>query len=182
MTTMLTWEPRRGRVLAAKTIACLVTLAVAVVVLLAFLAVVYLPIGALRGSTAGIGGAFWQHLSAIWLRAAGLALFGASLGVGLATLTRNTAGAAGIGFVYGAILDPLFGQLFKGRFRPWLFQHLLPRLMGIPVEGPTRALPAGGTEVISKALTATRPVVLLSIYAAGLLAVAYASFRTRDVT
>jgi ABC-2 type transport system permease protein len=184
MTTWLTWEPRRGRVLAAKSIVAVVVVALAVAVFLALVALVYLPVGSLRGTTSGLTAAVWRTLSGTWLRAAGIAAFGAALGTGLATLTRNTAGAVGIGFAYGAIIDPLLSQLWRGRFRLWMFQHLLPRLLGLPVEVPAPAQREGPGVInsIERTLSITRPVVLLTVYAVGLLLVAYAAFRARDVT
>ena len=124
----------------------------------------------------------WWTLSGIWLRGAGLAAFGSAIGLGLATITRNTAGAIGVVFVYGVILDPLLGFQWDGRFRTWLLQHLVPRALGVPLSLPQNT--EGGVFVPSgepMALSVTRPVVLFTLYAAGLLAIAYASFRGRDV-
>jgi ABC-2 type transport system permease protein len=184
MTTLLTWEPRRGRVLASKTIAAVAIVAVAIALFLALLAVVYLPVGALRGTTAGMTGAVWRTVTGIWLRAAGLAAFGTVLGAGLATLTRNTAGSVGIGFVFGAIIDPLLAQVWHGRFRFWGFQHNFPRLLGLPVEVPEPVQNAGPGVTMSSQMTLsiTRPIVLLTIYGIGLFMLAWAVFRARDVT
>lgn len=177
MTTLLTWEPRRGRVLAAKTIAAVVALALSVAVLLAFLAVAFLPVAALRGITGGVD---WLTMSGIWLRAAALAAFASATACGIATITRNTAGAIGIAFAYGIILDNLLGVIRSGRFRPWLLQHLLPRMLGLPVE--VREPGQFGGAIHLAALTPVRPIILLSLYAAAVLALAYALFRARDVT
>jgi hypothetical protein len=181
MTTTLTWEPRRGRVLLAKVVPAFVVLGASVIVVLAFMAVVYIPIGALRGTTAGMTGAFWQHLSGLWLRAAGLALFGAALGIGLATLARNTVAALGIGFLYVAIIDPIVSHLWQGRFAPWLLMHNLQRAMRLPVETTLKQTPFG-RQVTERVLSGTHPAVLLSIYGVALLLVAYGAFRARDVT
>ncbi|MEX2394750.1 MAG: ABC transporter permease subunit, partial [Actinomycetota bacterium] len=68
MTTLLTWEPRRGRILAAKTIAIAVVLAVVVAVLLAFICGVFFIIASIRGITEGTDGGTWWTLAGIWLR------------------------------------------------------------------------------------------------------------------
>jgi hypothetical protein len=185
MSTLLTWEPRRGRVLVAKVVACAVLLALSVAVFLAFVAVVFFLVAALRGVTDGTTSSMWWTLSGIWARGAGLAVFSGTLGAALATLTRSTAGGVGAGLVYGMLADPLLGQWRQGRYRPWLLQHLVPRLIGLPVDAPrsgsTRG-PFGESFLEPMQLSPVRPIVLLSIYAVALTAIAYASFRARDVT
>ena len=183
MTTLLTWEPRRGRVLVAKVIAAAGLLALAAALLLALLDVVFIPVASLRGTTAGLTGSVWWTLAGIWLRGAALATFAAFVACAISTITRNTAGAIGVAFGYGVIIDPLLGTIRSGRFRPWLLQHLLPRLLGLPVEVPQPEFAEPGVvPTIQTTLTAVRPVVVLSIYAAAVLALAYAAFRARDVT
>jgi ABC-2 type transport system permease protein len=183
MTTLLTWEPRRGRVLAAKVIAAVALLALASALLLALLAVVFLSVGSLRGTLDGLTRSVWWTMAGIWLRGAGLAAFGAAIACGIATISRNTAGTIGVAFAYGVILDPLLGVIRHGRYRPWLLQHLLPRVLGLPVEVPQDTDFSGGViPSIQRTLSVARPVVVLACYAAAVLAVAYAALRTRDVT
>jgi len=182
MTTTLTWEPRRGRVLLAKIVPAVVVLGSAVVVLLALLAVAYIPIGAFRGTTTGMTGAFWQHLTGLWLRAGLLAVFGAALGVGMATLMRNTVAALGVGFGYVAIVDPIFSHLWRERFAPWLFMQNFMRAMRQPIEKVVSQTSFGDRTVTAHVMSSTRPAVLFTIYALALLGVAYALFRARDVT
>ena len=183
LATLLTWEPRRGRVLVAKVVACVVLLALCVAAFLAFVAIVFFPVAALRGTTAGVDASTWWTLAGIWARAAALATFAGAVGAGLATLTRNTAGGLGAGLAYALILDPLLGQWRQGRYRPWLLMHLFPRLLGLPVDVPQKTPPGSFEPIFEiRQLSPTRPLVLLTIYAAGLIAIAYASFRARDVT
>lgn len=179
-TTLLTWEPRRGRVLAAKAIASAVLLAVAVPIVLALLDIVFLPVAALRGTLEGTDWSLWWTLVGVWARGSLLAVFAAAIATGLATITRNTAGAIGIAFGYALILDNILGAIRSGRLRPWLLQHLLPRMLGFPVE--LREPGDFGRAIQQTTLTMTRPIVLFSIYAAAVLAAAYATFRARDVS
>jgi ABC-2 type transport system permease protein len=181
-TTLLTWEPRRGRVLAAKLIAATVLQAVAVMLALALLAIVFLPVAALRGTTEGLDGSLWWTLVGLWSRGGGLAVFAVCVAGSIATVTRNTAGAIGAAFGYGVILDPILAVVRGGRFRPWLLQHLLPRFLGIPIEVPRDAASYGAVPTESMQLSMARPVILLSVYAAVIVAAAYAAFRARDVT
>jgi len=182
ITTLLTWEPRRGRILAAKVIALVVLLALATAVVLAWLAVAFLPVGAFRGSLDGLTRSTWWTLAGIWARGAGLASFGAAVAAGIATLTRNTAGVVGVAFAYGVILDPLLGSVRGGRLRPWLLQHNVPRLLGFLNVPRPEAEVSSGFVTQPLMLSAFRPLVLLAIYAAAILAIAYATFRSRDVT
>jgi ABC-2 type transport system permease protein len=180
MATLLTWEPRRGRVLAAKTISIAALLAVAVFVILAFIDVVYFGIAALRGVTDGTDGSTWWTLAGIWLRGSAIAAFAAMLGAGLATYTRNTAGAIGIGMGYTLIVDPLLGVWREGQFRDWLFQQNFMQLIGMPVEVSEEANEFG--EFALAVLSPGRPLLLLALYGALVLGLAYLVFRTRDIT
>jgi ABC-2 type transport system permease protein len=182
ITTLLTWEPRRGRVLVAKAIAGVVLVAVASVLALVLLDLVMLLVAAIRGSTEGVGG-IWDALAATWGRAAVLTAFGSALAMGIAFLARNTAAVIGIGFGYNAIVDPLLSALWKGRFQTWLFSHNLPRMMGFPVSTRSQELASeGGFHQVAMTTSAGRPALLFTIYAAAVLAIGYAAFRARDVT
>jgi ABC-type transport system involved in multi-copper enzyme maturation permease subunit len=165
--TLLTWQPRRGRVLAAKSIVGAAWIAAAVVILLAFLAVVFLPVAAFRGTTDGLDGSTWSTLAGIWGRAAGVGAFAAFLGCSIATITRSTAGAIGVFFGYIVIVENILGTIASGRFQPWLLVHLLSNALG------ARALLQAD---------AINPGVLLPIYGVAVIAAGWETFRRRDVT
>lgn len=179
MTTLLTWEPRRGRVLLAKLLAGLSIVAVASALMLVFVSLLFLPVAVLRGTTAGLDGSYWWTQAGIGVRDVGLAAFGTAFGVSFATLFRNTAGAVGAGFFYGAVVDPLLSIWRDGLLREWVLQYNIVRLLGIPVPVETDA--SFGV-VTQQVLSATRPAILLTVYAAAIVAIAYAVFRQRDVT
>lgn len=179
MTILLTWEPRRGRVLVAKFLACAIAVAVVTAVVLSVVALLFIPVAMLRGTMSGADRSFWWTSAGTVSRDVGLAVFGTGLGVGLATLFRNTAGAIGAAFFYGAILDPLLGLWRDSVLREWLLQYNIARFVGFPVPVPNRD-PFAPEAVAT--LSATRPGVLLMVYAAALLTLAYAAFRSRDVT
>lgn len=168
-TTLLTWETRRGRVLAAKVAAACVIVAAAAVLTLALLDLLLLPVAALRGSTAGVTGSLWWTLTGIWMRGAALAVFGACVATSIATISRNTAGAIGVAFGYGVIVENVLLFVRGGRLRPWLLQELFQRVIGVaPFEGG--------------AASDLRATILLSIYGAAILATAFVVMRARDVT
>jgi ABC-2 type transport system permease protein len=185
MTTLLTWEPRRERVLAAKWIAAVVCIAVAGAAVMALIAVLFLPVAALRGTTAGVTGGLWRTLSGLWLRDGAVAAVGATFGAAFATIARNTAGAAGFGVAYVGFIDPLISIIYRGRFRPWLLHRNIEQFMGLnvelsPAEEAAHAHANGFFTAVH--LGTARPTILLVAYALGILAVAYAFFRQRDVT
>lgn len=181
-TTLLTWESRRGRVLVAKFVVAAAALALSTALLLALLDIVYLPVAVFRGTTEGLTQSVWWTLAGVWARGAGLAVFGAAVATSIATIARNTVAVVGVAFAYGVILDPILGAIRRGSFRPWLLQHNVPRLLGF--ENVPQADPSPGALFAEQAvrLGPLRPSVLFAIYAAALLAIAYAAFRARDVT
>ena len=169
ITTVLTWEPRRARVLLTKALACIVVATAFAVAAQALLAAALLPSAYLHGTTAGTGGDWLRSVLGVVGRGAGLVAIAAAVGFSVASIGRNTAAALGIGFAYFLVVENVVGSLLED-FRRWL-------VLGnaiVLVSGED-----GGGEVIG------RSVVVAAVYLAavgiGLLAVATAVFRRRDV-
>ena len=171
MTTLLTWEPRRLRVSLAKlavgaTLAFLGYLALQVLLGLALT-----PAAAFRGSTEGVDRAWLADSAAFLLRGGAVAAIAATLGGSLAFIGRNTAAALGVLFGYIAIVEPLLRGLRPGWERWFLFGNLGTFLVGNAGDSaqfsPRSGLAAG---------------LVIGLYAAGIAAVAVASFRAREVT
>jgi hypothetical protein len=119
MATLLTWEPRRVRVLLAK-LAAAGTLAFTLAILLQLLlGAALLPAGLWRGTTDGIDTSWMRSLSGIGLRAAAVSVVGALIGCSIAAISRNTAAALGIAFGYFAIAENTIRGL-RPRWTPWL--------------------------------------------------------------
>jgi ABC-2 type transport system permease protein len=180
MTTLLTWEPRRGRLLIAKWIAAVVGAAAVALGALIFLTFVFYPIGALRGITSGLDGRWWKDVIFTCLRGTGLAGIGATFGVAFATFTRNTAAAVGFGVAYFGIADQLLSFAYDRRFERWFFQRNFGEYLGIGVDN-------GGAAEFGEALrrvsvSSLRAGILMSIYALIVLTISWAAFRSRDVT
>src|SRR5688572_4768365 len=95
LTTTLTWEPRRIRVLVAKMLALAVCVGVWIFLLQAVFAAGMYPAAAVNGITNTIDAAFWRELGSVALRVDALAVLAALLGFALATIGRNTAAALG---------------------------------------------------------------------------------------
>ncbi len=105
MTTLLTWEPRRFRVLVAKTLAAAIGVFAMILVLDLLFTGLMALVAATRGSTVGTDTSLVRSLVGLDVRVATLAAFGAILGLSLAMVTRNTGATLGIAFVYLVIVE-----------------------------------------------------------------------------
>lgn len=169
MTTLLTWEPRRTRVLFAKLVACMALVYLGAVVLELLLTAALLPAAVFRGSTAGTDSA-WLAESAGIVGRVGLACsLAAALGFGLATVGRNTAASLGIGFGYLVVVENLI-RGFRPQWAPWLLGDNIAAFLD---GGAGNVIP--GRSTIESGLT-------VCVYAAVAVIAAWLSFRRRDVT
>jgi ABC-2 type transport system permease protein len=171
MTTLLTWEPRRVRVIVAKVAVAAALAFIGYVVLQALLGLALTPAAVVRGSTAGADAAWLREVAGFVLRGGVAAAIAATLGASLAAIGRNTAAALGVLFGYIAILEPLLRGL-RPKWTPWLlFSNLSTFLLGnngSNAEFSPRSTIAAG--------------ILVGTYALGVAAIAAAMFKTRDVT
>lgn len=119
MTTLLTWEPRRVRVLVAKILALVLVVAVWIFFLLAFFAAALYPAAAAHGITSTVDAAVLREMAEAMLRVDALAVIMSLLGFALATMGRNTAAALGVGFVYLAVVETII-RGFKPEWSDWL--------------------------------------------------------------
>jgi ABC-type transport system involved in multi-copper enzyme maturation permease subunit len=169
MTTLLTWEPRRLRVLAAKAIVTAVCVFVLMVALLAVFSAVLALVAATRGITSGLGDHFLRSLAGTGLRIAACAAAGSLVGLGIAMVARSTAAAIGIGFAYLGIVEGLIRGL-----RPGWQHYLLADNIAVVITG-------GDQGIMRTPVTLTRAAVTVAVWAAVLVSAAALSFRARDV-
>jgi ABC-type transport system involved in multi-copper enzyme maturation permease subunit len=170
MATLLTWEPRRVRVLLAKLVAAgapAFTLAVGLQLLLG---VALLPAGLLRGTTQGIDADWMRSLSGVGLRVAGVSLVGALIGFSIAAISRNTAAALGIAFGYFAIVENAIRGL-RPRWTPWLLGDNI----AVVITNQPQNFPLVDRSTLGAA-------TLVGCYTLTLVVAAVASFRRRDIT
>lgn len=127
--TLLTWEPRRIRVMVAKAIAAVAVSFIIVIVLQAILVGALYPSAFYHGSTSVTSGefihfptaaAFWRSLSYLGLRSGALAAGAALMGFALGAIGRNTAASLGTGFFYIAVVEGAVVGNFVAKARPWL--------------------------------------------------------------
>lgn len=169
MATLLTWEPRRLRVLLAKLMAAGALAFTVTVVLQLLLGAALLPAGLLRGTTEGIDADWLRSLSGVGLRVAAVSVLGAMMGLSLATIGRNTAAALGIAFGYFAIVENAIRGL-----RP----HWIPWLLGDTIVVVITNQPQNFPLVDRSTVAAA---TLLACYTLALVAVAVVTFRRRDI-
>jgi ABC-type transport system involved in multi-copper enzyme maturation permease subunit len=165
MTSMLTWETRRGRVLAAKAIVPALLTTVWAFVMMAFFAGILYPVAVAEGSVAGVDGHFWVDLVGSVARAASLAGLASLLGLSLAFIGRNTAAALGATFGYLAIVEGLI-RAFRPGWVGWLI-------------GDNANQWVTGEVLLSHSQTAS--ALLLLVYAAALVLLAGTFFQRREV-
>jgi ABC-2 type transport system permease protein len=119
ITTILTWESRRFRVLAAKALASIGVVALFTFVVLASLTVVLLPSALFHGTTSGATGAWWGSMAGVVGRAMAICAVACLIGYSVASIGRNTAAALGAGFAYILVIENVLGNFIKG-WRSWL--------------------------------------------------------------
>jgi ABC-2 type transport system permease protein len=168
ITTLLTWEPRRVRVAAAKLLAAGLLAFLIAFVLLAVFCLALLPAG-LRGSTEGTDAAWFGGLVLGMLRGSLLTAFAAVFGAGVAMLGRNTAAAFGVAFAYIVIGENVV-RAWKPKLSRWLIgENSATFLLGAaPEEAPFRR--GAGLAFLT-----------IAFYIGVVVVAAVVTFRARDV-
>ncbi len=170
ITTTLTWEPRRVRLIATKFAAIAIVGLAFVVVMHLFLAAVMGVVAVLAGSTEGVNAAWARETAAFTVRVAAVGSLTAVMGCAIATVGRNTTAALGAAFVYFAVLEGLI-RGFRPHWQPWLLGDNAGQFISGEAVGPAMADKA----TMDVALT-------LLLYAAAFVTVATIFFKNRDVT
>ena len=166
MTTLLTWESRRIRVIAMKLVASAVAVFTGVIAFEALLGASLLPAAVFRGTTAGATSSWLGGLIGVGLRGATLAAMGAILGGAIATVARNSALALGISFAWIAVVENMIRGL-RPKWEPWLIGNNAASFIAPGEEGAVRSMLGGG--------------VVLAIYVILIAALASQTFNRRDV-
>ena len=170
VTTVLTWEPRRVRLLTVRLLAiALVAMGFFVATLGIFVAG-WIAGAALNGTSAGTGGEFWGELIVVLVRATVVAGVLAVLSGALATLGRNTAAALGIWFGYLVAVEAILQANVKAVTPGMLLLNV-----GAFFRGESVTISRHTLEPVTGALVMA---IYLVVVAGGALAV----FARRDVT
>ena len=169
VTTILTWEPGRGRVMLAKIAAALTNVFVLSLVIQALLGIALAVAAAGAGSTSGADAAWLAESAGVAVRVALLSTIFAGFGFGLASAGRNTAVALGVGFGYLVIVENLVRGL-----RPQWSSWLLTENAGLFIVDSPIDFPLLGRSTVGAGLYLVAVSAVLLLAATGL-------FRMRDV-
>ena len=171
MTTLLTWEPRRARVFAAKALIAGGLGGALVIALNLVVTVALWPTFAFRGSTAGLDSDFWIGMLGVLLRGGLGGAVLALVGFTVASIGRNTAAALAGVLTYFIVIESILRGLRPGWSR-WLFLDNL----SIVMSGSSGAADAD----FSRSMLGAG--IVLAVWVGALLAVAAGMFLRRDVT
>jgi ABC-type transport system involved in multi-copper enzyme maturation permease subunit len=169
ITMSLTFEPRRNLLLGSKLASVAVVAFGATLLLELILLLFLLPAAFIRGTTEGVDAAWWVDYFGALARAGFVAAFGATLGLSIATIGRNTGAALGVAFLYFAILEQLL-RVWQPGWAEWLIGDN----MGIVASG-------SGEEIGYPDRTAASGAIVLLIYGAVIYVSAQILFKRRDI-
>lgn len=167
VSALLTWEPRRTRVLVVK-LAAAVGYAAAFVVILEVVFTLAMLVPAYAEGSPGLAARWWAEYTATAARIALVGAIAATVGFGLATIGKNTAAALGAGFGYILVVENLVRA-----FKPEWTDLLLGTNMARVVEGHP-GLGLGSHSTAGAAF-------ILFLYGAALFLVALSIFRRREI-
>lgn len=168
MTTVLTWEPRRGLLLTAKIVAAGFLAALIAGILTLLFGAAFAPTVLGHGSTVGTDGSWWANAIGGWLRIAATAGLMAILGSALASLGRNATAAIAGGLGWLAVGEALV-RVLRPQWSDWLVGENL------------GAFVTGGADGGGLVRTAFDAGLTLSLYAGLAALAAVVVFRRRDV-
>jgi ABC-2 type transport system permease protein len=170
MGTLLTWEPRRTRVLILKAVAAFLGTFILTAALQGVLALTLLPAGVINGVMEGANTDWVMSTLGVAFRSSLAASIISVVGVALASLGRNTAAALGVVFAYFAIIE----SLLRG-WKPHWSSWFLGDNFGVLLVGNPGDIPEVGHSVVEAGL-------LIGTYTLVLLLGAVVLFNRRDVT
>ncbi len=170
ITTLLTWEPRRLRVLGAKLAAAALVAASVYLVVQALLVAALALVAQAGGSTAGADAAFWTGVVELLTRGAVLTAAVVLVSACIATVGRNTSAALGVCFGYVIAVEATLARLRPGWMQWFLVPNAVAFANGEPLELPDQTI------------SVAHGMWVLGVYLVVLLVAALVVFRRRDVT
>ena len=164
VSALLTWEPRRTRVLLTKAVAASLSTALWVLALEIVWTAVALTVAS--GADPAAERLFsWGEYVESGARILAVSVVASILGFGLATIGKNTGAALGGGMAYLLIVETLV-RTYKSGWNDWLLSTNIVRVIedGLPLGRST-----------------SEAAALLALYAGGILFVALWFFRRREM-
>ena len=168
--TVLTWQPRRIRLLGARLAACsALAVVIAFALLVVFVVVGVLPSVVVHGEIGDVGGTWTASLAGAVARNLCLVALAAALGGAIASAGRSTTVAVVGVFAYEAVIEPIARAHWPERSGWLVSENAVALATGKPLESEefTRSVLAGG--------------LTLAVYVGLAVAASLVLFGRRDV-
>lgn len=166
-THLLTWEPRRPRVAAAKVLAAAILAAAITAALLLCFSAAFLPTVLAKGTTEGADRSWFVGYLGGVLKISGATGLAAVIGAAIAMIGRNTTAAVGAAFGYFAVAEPMIRGL-KPQWQRWLLSENVVAFLTDGIDDPfTRSAGGAGLTMVA--------------YAAAFAVIAGVLFHRRDI-
>jgi len=182
MTTLLTWEPRRVRVLLVRALVVALSVAFVTLLLQAILFGSFSLAVALRGTSLGAPSGLLGTAALTGLRVSTVAVGFGLVALAIATIGRSTVAALGVLFGYLVLVEGVIAGL-----RPSIQDRLLVRAGGVivsqqPIFDESRSFSSIGPSNLPPVLLGLAEAwVVAAVYVVVLMVLALLVFRTRDV-
>ncbi len=182
MTTLLTWEPRRVRVLLVRAVVVALVVAFVTLLLQAILFGSFSLAVALRGTSLGAPSGLLGTAALTGLRVSTVAVGFGLVALAIATIGRSTVAALGVLFGYLVLFEGVIAGL-----RPSIQDRLLVRAGGVivsqqPIYDESRSFSSIGPSNLPPVLFGlTEAWVVAAVYVVVLMVLALLVFRARDV-
>jgi ABC-2 type transport system permease protein len=182
MTTLLTWEPRRIRVLLTRAVVVLLVAFVITVGLQAIFSAVFWLGASTRGTTAFSPSGVWSDVGLTMLRTSVVGTGFALIALSIAMIGRST--VSSLGALFGYLI--LFEGVIAG-FRPSIQGWLLVRagivvVSQTPIYGYGRNFSYASSTEPNILMSVARADAVVGVYVLVLLVLALVVFRRRDVS
>ena len=181
MTTLLTWEPRRVRVLLVRALVVALVVAFVTLLLQAILFGSFSLAVALRGTSLGAPSGLLGTAALTGLRVSTVAVGFGLVALAIATIGRSTVAALGVLFGYLVLVEGVIAGL-----RPSIQDRLLVRAGGVivsqtPIYDENARVTVSFGHSLPVLLGITEAWVVAAVYVVVLMILALLVFRTRDV-
>jgi hypothetical protein len=169
VTTVLTWEPRRGRLHAARTASAALLAFVIALGLQAVFLVAFLPAVWAHGTTDGVDASWWVSVIGAMVRIGLLTACTAVVGTALASLGRSTAFGIVAAWVWLAVVE----NIVRGLKPDWS--------VGLVGDAITTVLTWSPIEADHDVVGPSTALLVLLVYVGTLVAAGTFAFTRRDV-
>jgi hypothetical protein len=181
--SLLTWEPRRPRVLIAKTAACVAFFTVLGALVIGYQLLSAAALAQTRGSFEGMTGPVTHELAGLVGRGIGLVALTAAAGAALAGIARSTAGAMAILGGYLVAIELAARNMLNGDSRWLLSTNAQALITGratiyLPVRAPGSDF--NGYQTVPVVISAGRAAIVITVIVAAVTLVHAVFLQRRD--